>query len=426
MTATIFAVSSGRLPAAIAVVRVSGPRASAVALALAGPLPPPRRASVRSLRDANGGLLDRALCLWFPGPATATGEDLIEFHCHGGPAVAAALCAAIDAVAGTRPADAGEFTRRALASGRIDLSQARGLADLLSAQTDAQRRTALSAAEGAIGRLVVAWMDRLSAIAAQVEAAIDFDEEDDVAGGALTDHLEEVRGLVAELDDWLARPGTDWLSGGIRIALAGPPNVGKSSLFNALLARDAAIVTDIAGTTRDVIEVGMVYRDTAFVLIDTAGLAVTTEDPVEKIGITRARQAAASADLVLWLDDAAPICADRHLLIHPRSDLPTRGCVPAGRVAISINDPTSIAHLWTQIVTRTAHLLPQDPVAFDRDQRATIAASRDDLADIAHDMPIEVVADRLRRAGKTLGVLLGLSATEAMLDALFGRFCIGK
>jgi tRNA modification GTPase len=419
---TIAAVSSGRPPAAIAVLRVSGPKAEEVARTLAGELPEPRRASMRTLRDAAGAALDQALVLWFSGPRTATGENLLELHLHGGRAVIAAVERAVLAVAGVRVAEAGEFTRRALLNGRIDLAQAEGLADLLAAETEAQRRAALAVAEGGLSRAVAGWLDRLVGIRALVEAMIDHDDEDDVG-----DHHAAVQAtlsaLSAELAEALARPTVERASQGIRVVLAGPPNAGKSSLFNALLGRDAAIVTPIAGTTRDRIEAVVHRNGTTFTLVDTAGLNDTTEDVVELMGIVRSRSAMASADLLLWLGESD--LPDGAIAIHSRSDLPDRAEVPAGALAVSIYDPASVERIWADIAHRTAGLIPAtESYLLHEAQRGLIAEAADDLADCSSDLLVR--AESLRRASRALARIVGVDETEAVLDRLFARFCIGK
>ena len=311
---TIYAVSSGAPPAAIAVLRLSGAGAFAAVRALAGELPEPRRAALRALRQ-EGNLLDRALVLLFPGPDSATGEDVAELHVHGGRAVIRAVEAALAGMPGLREADPGEFTRRALANGRIDLSEAEGLGDLLAAETEFQRRAAIRSAEGAVRREVEGWTARLLAIAARAEAILDHSDEDDVEPDA---QLHRAAELAADIEAVVERAPVERLRDGIRIVLAGPPNAGKSTLLNALAGRDAAIVSPIAGTTRDRIEAPVVRDGLAYLLIDTAGLAEATEDVIEAIGIERARAALAEADQVLWLgDDPGPEGA---IAIHARAD----------------------------------------------------------------------------------------------------------
>ena len=418
---TIFALSSGRPPAAIAVMRVSGPGALDAARALAGRLPEARRAGLRALRDTEGRLLDRALLLVFPGPESATGEDLVELHLHGGRAVVAAVERAL-AAQGLRGAEAGEFTRRALTNGRVDLAQAEGLADLLQAETEAQRVQAIGAAEGAIGAVVGEWTARVLALSAQLEAAIDFADEDDVAVDphGITDAVARLRDEMVEM---LARPPVERLRDGVRVVLAGPPNAGKSTLLNLLSGREAAIVSPVAGTTRDVIEAPVVREGVSYLLSDTAGLVDDTADAIEAIGVERARVAATAADLLLWLgDDPPPTGA---IWVWARTDAPGRGDPPAGVDMLTASErPDSIAALWRLIGERATALLPRaDLPALNARQRALVAEA---MGELVGDGDPLILAEQLRRARVALARVTGADATEAMLDALFGRFCIGK
>ena len=297
---TIFALSSGSPPAGIAVVRVSGPRAGQALAALSGAIPPPRRARRAALRDAAGTLLDGGLVLWFPGPGTATGEDLAEFHLHGGRAVVAAVEGALAAMPGLRRAAPGEFTRRAFANGRIDLAEAEGLADLLAAETEIQRRAAIGVAGGALSRRVEVWRERLLGLSAYLEAALDFEDEADVGG--LSERLgTDVAALERDLADALAAPSAELLREGFRVALAGPPNAGKSTLFNALIESEAAITAPLAGTTRDVLVRPVAIAGIPFTFVDMAGLRESGGDAIEALGIERAQAEIGRADLVLWL-----------------------------------------------------------------------------------------------------------------------------
>jgi len=424
VTETIYALSSGQPPAAIAVIRISGAGALAAAEAIAGRLPPPRRAAVRALRDDGGDLLDQALVLVFPGPASATGEDLVELHCHGGRAVVSAVGVALDQL-GLRRAHPGEFTRRALANGRIDLAQAEGLADLLEAETEAQRRAALDGVEGRVGAMIGTWLTRVAALSATVEATLDFADDDDVADdpakivavgaamGALSDEIEAV----------LAAPSVERLRDGVRVVVAGPPNAGKSTLLNLLAEREVAIVSPIAGTTRDRIEAAVTRDGQAILLVDTAGLTAT-DDVVEAIGVERARDAIASADLVVWLGDDTP--PPNAIWVRSRSDLPGRhDPMPGQHLTFSRTDPSSVSRLWVLIAERAALLAYRsDRPALRERQRAACRSARRALACRSHD-PI-LVAEHLRHAHAALAGLLGVDATEAMLDQLFARFCIGK
>ncbi|MEH3102916.1 MAG: tRNA uridine-5-carboxymethylaminomethyl(34) synthesis GTPase MnmE [Sphingomonas phyllosphaerae] len=423
MTDTIFALSSGRPPAAIAVIRISGPKARSAGGALAGSLPPPRTAGLRRLRDRHDATLDQALTLFFPGPATATGEDLVELHLHGGRAVVAAIEAELALLPGVRLAEPGEFTRRALSNGRLDLAQAEGLADLLEAETEMQRRAALAMAEGGLSRTVTEWLDALSMASARIEAELDFGDEDDVAQASAFDPASltpVIEAMVAMLD----RPPVERLRDGVVVVLAGPRNAGKSSLFNALLGRPAAIVTDIAGTTRDVLEASVVRDGIPFRLVDTAGLAEETADPIEAIGIERARALLDAADIILWLgdlEDAPP----QAVTIGARADERSYRADCYDHV-VSIHTPATIDALWSGIASRAARSLGDlSGIVPHRRHRELIGRALVELRHIGGgDLLLD--AEHLRIANLALGTILGRDATEAMLDALFGRFCLGK
>ena len=423
---TIYAVSSGRPPAAIAVLRISGPGACAAAGALAGPLPEPRRAALRLLRDAAGMALDRALVLVFPGPRSATGEDLVELHLHGGRAVVAAVERALAAMPDCRAAEPGEFTRRALANGRIDLAEAEGLADLLEAETEAQRVAALGAAEGRISRHVGAWLARVADVSAQIEAVLDHADEDDVdtADTVVAAIRAEARGLGHEIANAAAGPPVERLREGVRVVIAGPPNAGKSTLLNLLAERDAAIVSPIAGTTRDRIEAGVIRGGTAYTLLDTAGLTAT-DNVVEAIGVARAEEAVIAADVLLWLGEDDPPRTDA-LWVQARANLPDREVLRPGRVcAVSQGDAASIDALWTAITTATADLLPRaDALPLRERHRSLCRRAADALNGDVTD-PV-LLGENLRVARSALASITGADATETMLDALFSRFCIGK
>jgi tRNA modification GTPase len=296
VTDTIFALASGRPPAAVAILRVSGPQAHAAGAKLAGELPPARQAGVRTLRAPDGSTLDDALVLRFDSPASFTGQDSVEFQCHGGRAVVDAVHAALAGIDGLREALPGEFTRRAFENGRIDLTEAEGLADLIEAETESQRRTALAMAEGGLRRQIDRWRQQLLALSARAEAAIDYAEEGDVGGDPAL--AADCAALAAELGDWLARPRVEPLKDGVRVVVAGPPNAGKSSLLNAIAGSERAIVTPLPGTTRDHIEVPLAVGGIPILLTDTAGLRESA-DTVERIGVDRARALVAGADVLL-------------------------------------------------------------------------------------------------------------------------------
>lgn len=429
---TIFALSSGVPPAAIAVVRISGTEAFAALSSLlgGGAIPAPRVASLRSLRDPTSNApLDRALVLTFPAPATATGEDLVELHLHGGRAVVRAVEAALGSLDGLRPAEAGEFTRRALANGRIDLAQAEGLGDLLSAETELQRRAALAVAEGGLSREVDGWRRRLIAAAARIEAALDFSDEIDVDADALTLRVvrAEAQAVADEIAAALSVPRSERLRDGIRVVLAGPPNSGKSTLLNAMAGRDVAIVSPIAGTTRDRIEVPVAHRGLPFVLTDTAGLREEGADAIERIGIDRAAQAIATADIVLWLGDDAPE-ETGWIWLRTRMDQSGRDVPKPGQhLAVSAHNGAGMEALWALLVDRARGLIPgpRDAVLNGR-QAELCAEALIALRDVVSVSDELIVADSLRRANLVLARITGDVGIEAMLDALFSRFCIGK
>ncbi|UAK24653.1 tRNA uridine-5-carboxymethylaminomethyl(34) synthesis GTPase MnmE [Sphingomonas nostoxanthinifaciens] len=422
--ATIFALSSGALPAAIAIVRISGPVAGDVLAALAGGRPEPRRLSYARLRDEQGALLDQAMIAWLPGPATATGEDLAELHLHGGRAVTAAVLRAIGRRPDCRPAEPGEFTRRAFENGRIDLAEAEGLADLLAAETDGQRRQALRLAEGGLGRMIDGWRSRLLAMSAAVEAELEFgDDEADVAGA--TDALGNARmALAGEVAEALRQPPAERVRDGVRVVIAGPVNAGKSSLLNALVGREAAIATEVPGTTRDLIEVPVQRDGIAFVLIDSAGLR-ETGDRVEQIGIARSYAAIERADIVLWLGAKAdaPTEATTILVVAQadRSDVPGY----AGAIATSAITGLGLDLLWSAILAQAQSILPSESiVALNARHRACLETVHAALMAAPEDLIL--LAEHLRAARMALDRITGRAGTEDMLDALFGRFCIGK
>lgn len=431
MTDTIFALSSGQPPAAIGVIRISGPGAFAAVESLVGTLPPSRRASLRTLRTLPTGThLDRALVLVFPGPETATGEDLAELHLHGGRAVVRAVEAALAAIPGLRGAEAGEFTRRALANGRIDLTEAEGLADLLAAETEAQRRAAMRAAEGGIRQRIEGWAARTLQLSAAVEALLDHGDEGDVAAeeGMLERIGEGARVLAVEIETVLAEPGVERLRDGVRVVLAGPPNAGKSTLLNALAEREAAIVSPLAGTTRDRIEAPVMRDGVAYLLTDTAGLHDAPSDLVEEIGIARAQEALDQADLVLWLDDARPLVLSApHILIHARADEAGRTTATEERLAVSARTGEGVSALWERIAEVAREMLPaDDAIPLNRRQRDLAALAAGALRSAGEGYDPLLIAEDLRHALRAFDRITGAADVEAMLDTLFGRFCIGK
>src|SRR5690348_2597139 len=371
---TIFALSSGRPPAAVSVIRISGPAAHCAGERIARSLPEPRSAAVRQLRDPDSGeLLDEALVLRFDGPASSTGEDIVEFQCHGGRAVVDALLAGLAAIDGLRVAQPGEFTRRAFENGRIDLTEAEGLADLIEAETQSQRKAALVLSEGGLRKQIGNWQDRLLALSAEAERAIDYDEDDEALDSAL---IRRCRELAAELRQWLDRPRVERLKDGVRIVVAGPPNAGKSSLLNAIAGEERAIVTDIPGTTRDHIEVPLSLAGVPVLLTDTAGLR-ESEDEVEAIGVARAERMIESADILLWLGDDQPPAHQRLIKVHSKADLPSRSAAPPDSLAVSAVTGEGLKMLLKQVGEMARVLLPsEDAVALNRRQASHIEEAR--------------------------------------------------
>jgi tRNA modification GTPase len=426
VTDTIFALSSGRPPAAIAVIRVSGLHAHDAAERMAGPLPTAREAVLRRLRHpTDNHLIDEGLVLRFAAPASATGEDVVEFHVHGGRAVAEAMLDALASVPGLRQALPGEFTRRAFDNGRIDLTEAEGLADLLEAETETQRRAALVLAEGGLRRQIEGWQQQLLDLAARAEAAIDYvDEYDESADRAA---CSDCGALALELQDWLARPRSEPLRDGIRVVVAGPTNVGKSSLINAIAGVERAIVTPIAGTTRDHIEVPLALAGIPVVLTDTAGLR-DSDDPVERIGVGRARALVEGADVLLWMGEPenAPD-HPRRILVHGRLDLPGRGEAPKGTVGVSSVAGTGLAELLEQVAELCRTLIPaENALALNRRQAAHLLEAKSALDQLQGLSDPVLVAEQLRIARIAFDRLTGRAGIEDVLDALFGRFCLGK
>lgn len=419
---TIVALSSGRLPAAIAIVRASGSGALTLAGALSGALPEARHAVLRRFVDpASGEEIDRGLLLVFPGPDSATGEDLVEFHLHGSRAVVDRLLGAALAVSCVRLSEPGEFTRRALANGRIDLIEAEGLAELLAAETELQRRAAQSRAGGGVSRLLEEWRLRLLSLAAAAEIAIDYADEED--GAAAPSIVAPALALAEDIERRLGAPRIDRLRDGFRVVLAGPPNAGKSSLFNALTHSDRAIVTPIAGTTRDSIEVPVARDGVPLVLIDTAGLR-DSGDAVERLGMARTEQEIDDADLILWLGSGEPP-ADRPVLaLSPKSDI----VVPVGgRLAVSAKTGEGLQAIWAAIHDQLA---PRIPAISDLALSYREAGLLEEIAIFvraAADAADPLVAsEELRAARFGFDRLTGRAGVEDLLDTLFGRFCVGK
>jgi tRNA modification GTPase len=447
---TIFALSSGRGPAAIAVVRMSGPQARFGLETLISRLPEPRAAGLRKLRNPKTKeVLDEALVLWFPGPGTETGEDMVELHLHGGRAVVAAVLDALGGLEGLRPAEAGEFTRRAFENGKIDLTAVEGLADLVSAETEAQRAQALRQYQGLLAARAETWRARLIEAMALVEAGIDFSDEADVPADLVAPALAIARALVDEIAAALAdgRRG-ERLREGLVVAIAGPPNAGKSSLLNRLARREAAIVSPYAGTTRDVIEVHLDLEGYPVTLLDTAGIR-DSEDPVEQEGVRRAQARAASADLVLWVVDvtqqdgagarkneSVPVWWVWNKMDTLVGEPPDRfesgfGTRPEQVFRISAVGGAGIGALVSDLARHAASIFVRgDPPLITRErhrralEQARAALERGIVG--GPDGADDILAEELRLAARALGRLTGRVDVEDVLDMIFRDFCIGK
>jgi tRNA modification GTPase len=427
---TIFAVASGAGQAAIAVMRLSGPTSRAVLATLCGRVPPPRRASLRRLRDADGTELDQAMVVWLPGPGSYTGEDSAELFLHGGRAVLHGVADALVAL-GARPAEAGEFTRRAFLNGRMDLIEAEAVHDLIAAETTAQRRQALRQLDGALGTIYRGWADRLHVLLAQQEALIDFPDEDlppEVEAAVLQELAALQREVAAHLDD--GRRG-ERLREGLVFAVTGRPNVGKSSLVNALAERDVAIVSAMPGTTRDALEARVVLGGVPVTLVDTAGLREST-DAIEAEGVRRARARAAEADLVVAVTEpgeviAAPAPDDRpRMLVMNKLDLV--GLVPEGAIGVSALTGEGLDMLRARLAEAARSLTEcaGPPPLTQARHRAALRETAARLGDAGIAELPELRAEDLRLALRALGRITGSVGVEDILDTLFARFCIGK
>lgn len=423
---TIFALSSGAPPAGIAVVRVSGPQARLALEVLAGRVPSARRATRAWLKAADGSALDDGLILFFPGPATATGEDLAELHLHGGRAVVAAVEQELGSLAGFRRAQPGEFTRRAFANGRIDLAVAEGLADLLSAETELQRKLALANAGGFLSRKVEDWRDRLLSLSAGVEALLDFDDEGDVDSASSVQLQVGVGALADELKLALEAPAAEPLREGFRVALAGPPNAGKSTLFNALVECEAAITAPVAGTTRDVLVRPVAIGGVPFSFVDMAGLREGSNDAIEVAGIQRAGTEIARADLVLWLGPEGQGPAGGWE-IDAQIDRPDHVAKCCPHYQLSAVTGQGMDALRQALADYARGRLPKPgDLALNLRQRTLLEQALDDLTVAQSEVDLLLLAEHLRRARLAFDSLQGRSSTEDVLDALFGQFCIGK
>jgi tRNA modification GTPase len=452
---TIFALSSGRPPAAIAVVRMSGPHARNAIEGLTGRLPEPRQAALVRVRDpASGEAIDQALALWFPGPNSETGEDMAELQLHGGRAVVAAVLAALRPLRGMRPAEPGEFTRRAFENGKLDLTAVEGLADLIHAETEAQRRQAYRHLKGLLGGRAESWRARMIEALALAEAGIDFSDEADVPEQLIGPALAIVRTLRDEIAAALAGAARgERLRDGLVVAIAGPPNVGKSTLLNRIAQREVAIVSPVAGTTRDVIEVHLDLNGYPVTMLDTAGIR-DSEDPVEQEGVRRARQRAAEADLVVWVEEAGrhqvSACSAGFSPVLPTWSVLNKVdllSVPLSHLNENswnenkeCNDSTLLFYLSAttgqgmdeflgSLTTFAAEFFGSEPALIGRERHRRAL----DLALAALNRALEgptdredIIAEEIRIAAASLARLTGRIDVEDVLDVIFHDFCIGK
>jgi len=449
MTETIYALSSGAVPSGVAVIRVSGDRTAEIVKTLCGSLPEPRRASVSRLRHPQSNdILDEALVLYFRGPASFTGEDVAEFQCHGGRAVVAGLLSALGTFKDCRPAEPGEFTRRAFDKGRMDLTEVEGLADLIAAETESQRKQALRQMGGALGGLYDNWRKRLIHMRAMIEAEFDFTDEDDVPGSVADEVWTEAAGLRAEIADHLDRSRSgERLRSGLQVVLMGAPNAGKSSLLNAIAGRDVAIVTEEAGTTRDVIEVHLDLGGYPVTLVDTAGLR-RAEGLVEREGIRRAEERGRAADLILWAvepdgvevnDPEAGLPEDLQSsvpvwIVRTKSDIETLPEQDSSGTIQEIPCSSTRVDGVSPLISRLRRFA-EETISIGEAPLATRARHRYYLGEClegleaavnAGHLPAELRAEDLRRAADALGRITGRIDVEDLLDVIFRDFCIGK
>ena len=425
---TIFALATPRGRSGVAVIRISGGAAFAAARSLCGKLPASHSVALRDLRGADGQVLDRALVLAFAGPRSFTGEDIVEFQLHGSVAIVDAVLSALAAIPGLRPAEPGEFTRRALENDRLDLAQVEGLADLIDSETEAQRQQAMRVFSGKLGEKVAEWRTRSIRAAALLEAMIDFADED-VPEDVTDEVLELIDGLISELEAEIAGSEiAERVRDGFEVAIVGPPNVGKSTLLNRLAQREAAITSEVAGTTRDVIEVRMDLNGLPVTLLDTAGLRETS-DQVESIGVARAIQRAKAADLRVFLEDGT-----RMHVLQPGADdivLTGKGDIHPGKNAISGLTGQGVSELIERIAGILGNRAARVQTAVRARHRHAISKALTAL-DRARDViksdsgMAEIGAEELRIANHALSALIGRVDVEDLLDEIFSSFCMGK
>ncbi len=428
---TIFALSSGALPAGIAVVRLSGPQAFGIAATMAGPISPSAKASLRTIRSRDGSVLDQGLVLGFQAPHSFTGEDCVELHLHGSRAVVATISAELASFAGVRMAEAGEFSRRAFDNGKLDLVEIEGLADLIAAETEMQRRLAIEQSFGNQSLRYMEWAERLTRARALIEAELDFADEEDVPGSVSDRVWADVAGLQTELIEHLAASrGGEIIRDGFKVVLMGPPNAGKSSLLNALARRDVAIVTDIAGTTRDILHVDLDMDGYLVRFFDTAGLR-DSDDAIEREGIRRAKLAIEGADLVLSLHgiDSAPQRIDKLLstkTINVGTKRDIYGTSPVFDVCISVVTGEGLDDLRGLILGQLRVCWSGSMVPNRQRHLQHLKLASNFIDEALSGSQLDLQAESLRAAASSLGRITGRVDVEQLLGLIFSQFCIGK
>jgi tRNA modification GTPase len=433
---TIYALATGAGRSAIAVIRISGEKTRVLLESAAGGVPAPREARLTRFVDPHTGeALDQGLLLWFPGPHSPTGEDYAEFQIHGGRAVIDAFLTVLNGFPGLREAEPGEFARRGFASGKLDLSQVEALADLIDSQTEFQRRQALRVMGGGLRSRVEAWRATIVQSLALVEAELDFADEEDVSVAAAAG-LDRLLGPIrADMQEMLRQaPASERLRDGFVVFILGPPNAGKSTLLNALARRDIAIVSDIPGTTRDLLEAHLDIGGMPVIFVDTAGLREASEE-IEKLGVSRTMERAQQADLLLWLSEggadrvpAAAAFSDEIEILHV-STKADKIAAPSGWIGISARTGAGLDQLFDKIFLRAKERFGDgaSSVLLRQRHRDAVRAAALQLDEAqAPEKPLEIVADDLRAAGRALGRIVGSVDVEQVLDAIFSQFCIGK
>jgi len=428
---TIFALSSGTLPAGVAVVRLSGPGAFDAIRALAGGLPPDRKAGLRTVRNRGGLVIDQALVVAFPKPNSFTGEDCVELQLHGSRAVVSAVYEELAAIQGLRLAEAGEFSRRAFENGRLDLVEVEGLADLIAAETEMQRRLAIEQSFGGQSALYLEWAERLTRARALIEAELDFADEDDVPGAVSERVWEDIADLLLEIEEHIAKAKAgEIIRDGYKVVIAGPPNAGKSSLINALAKRDVAIVTEVAGTTRDILHVDIDMEGYLVRFFDTAGLR-ESEDRIEQEGVRRARIAIEQADMILRLEE---IDSDSKYILGLTSQTTLRigtkldkhGPSADYDLCISSRTGEGLEELRVRILNKLQSVWSGSLVPNRLRHIQYLREASNSIAEALNGSELDLRAENLRAAASSLGRITGRVDVEQLLDVIFSQFCIGK